>query len=156
MSPTAAMNVARDDHVDAGDGHQPLDLGPAQGVGGDQLVDLRDLGVEEVDLAQAGVDGLALVDCQLLLSQPASTLDPEEVRCRRAVLQAAQCCTRAGGFTSPSAEASRHWPTSSPRATHASPRACVPRRSFRGAPTPGWYWPPAAERGRLARSSRRS
>ena len=30
-----------------------------------------DLGVEEVDLAQAGVDGLALADRQLLLGQPA-------------------------------------------------------------------------------------
>ena len=60
----------RDDHVDAGDGHQPLDLGPAQRLGGDQLIDLRDLRVEEVDLAQAGVDGLALADRQLLISQP--------------------------------------------------------------------------------------
>ena len=60
----------RDDDVDAGDGHQPLDLRPAQRVGGDELVDLGDLGVEEVDLAQAGVDGLALADRQLLLGQP--------------------------------------------------------------------------------------
>ena len=71
----------RDDHVDAGDAHQPLDLGPAQRVGGDQLVDLRDLCLLEVDLAQAGVDGLALADREPLDGQPPPSLDAEEVRC---------------------------------------------------------------------------
>ena len=33
----------RDDDVDAGDGHQPLDLRPGQRVGGDQLLDRGDL-----------------------------------------------------------------------------------------------------------------
>ena len=78
----------RDDHVDAGDGHQPLDLGPPQRVGGDELVDLRDLRVEEVDLAQAGIDGLALAGRQLLIVQPGPAFDAEEVRSRRTVLQA--------------------------------------------------------------------
>jgi hypothetical protein len=32
-----------DDDVDAGDAHQPLDLGPGQRLGGDELVNLRDL-----------------------------------------------------------------------------------------------------------------
>jgi hypothetical protein len=76
-----------DGDVDAGDGHQPFDLGPGQHLGGDQLVDLRDLCVEEVDLTQAGLDGLALADGQLLLGQPVPALDPEQVRGRRAVLQ---------------------------------------------------------------------
>jgi hypothetical protein len=44
-----------DGDVDAGNAHQPLDLRPAQRVGGDQLVDLRELCVEEVDLAQEAV-----------------------------------------------------------------------------------------------------
>src|SRR5829696_3082668 len=46
------MNVDADDHVDAGDGHQPLDLGPAK-------------------------------------ASAATSLDTEEVRCRRAVFEAA-------------------------------------------------------------------
>ena len=89
MSPTAAMNLAATVTLTPGDGHQPLDLRPAQRLGGDELVDLRDLGVEEVDLAQAGVDGLALADRQELLGQPGPALDSEEVRGRRTVLQTA-------------------------------------------------------------------
>jgi hypothetical protein len=37
-----------------------LDLRPPQRLGGDELVDLRNLGVEEIDLAQAGLDRFAL------------------------------------------------------------------------------------------------
>jgi hypothetical protein len=48
---------------------------------------LRDLGVEELDLAQAGLDGLALADRQLLVGQPGASLDPEEVRNRRRSLR---------------------------------------------------------------------
>ena len=66
----------RDGDVDAGDGHQPLDLRPGQRVDGDELLDRGDLRVEEVDLAQPGVDGLALADRQLLLAQPAPALTP--------------------------------------------------------------------------------
>ena len=66
----------RDDDVDAGDGHQPLDLGPAERLGGDELIDRGDLGVEKVDLAQASVDRLALADRQLLLAEPARPLTP--------------------------------------------------------------------------------
>jgi hypothetical protein len=46
--------------------------------------------VEEVDLAQAGVDGLALAGRQLLIVQPGPAFDSEEVRSRRTVLQAAR------------------------------------------------------------------
>jgi hypothetical protein len=76
-----------DDHVDAGDGHQPLDLGPGQRLGGDQPLDLRDLAVEEGDLAHGGVNRLALGERELLLGQPGPTLDAEQIRRRRAVLQ---------------------------------------------------------------------
>jgi len=67
----------RDDHVDRGDGHEPLDLRPGEGVGGDEPLDLRDLAVEEVDVAQARVDGLALADGELLVGQPVPALDAE-------------------------------------------------------------------------------
>jgi hypothetical protein len=42
-----------------------------------------------IDLAQAGVDRLALAEHQLLLAQPAPALDAKEVRRGRPVLQAA-------------------------------------------------------------------
>ena len=48
-----------------------------------------DLAVEELDLAHGRVDGLALGERQLLLGQPAAALDAEQIRRRRAVLQAA-------------------------------------------------------------------
>jgi hypothetical protein len=69
----------RDDHVDPGDGHQPLDLGPRQRLGGDQPLDLRDLAVKEGDLAHSGVDRLALGERQLLLGQPGPNLDAEQI-----------------------------------------------------------------------------
>jgi hypothetical protein len=64
------------------------------------LVDRGDLGVEEVDLAQPGVDSLALADRQLLLGQPPASLDPEEVpstvrtRTARETLGARKACGR--------------------------------------------------------------
>jgi hypothetical protein len=70
MSADGGHERGGNDHVDAGDGPQPLDLRPGQRVGGDQPLDPGDLRVEEVDLAQAGVDGLALAQRQLLVGQP--------------------------------------------------------------------------------------
>src|SRR5207248_5401788 len=61
------------DQVHARDGHQPADLRPGQRLLGDQLLDRRDLSVEELDLADPGVDGLALLERQL---QPASHSRP--------------------------------------------------------------------------------
>jgi hypothetical protein len=58
-------------HVDAGDGHQAQHLGPAQRLTGDLGVELTDLGVEEVDLAQTAIEGQPLVKRQLQRAQPA-------------------------------------------------------------------------------------
>ena len=84
MSPTAARNVAAHDHVDPGHGHQPA-RPPAElsASRGDQPLDRRDLGVEELDLAQRRVDRLALLDRQLELGQPRAPLDPEQIGDRR-------------------------------------------------------------------------
>ena len=49
------------DHVHPGNGHQPSDLLPAQGLLGDQLLNRADLCVDERDLAQTRVNGLALL-----------------------------------------------------------------------------------------------
>src|SRR4051794_22041857 len=54
MSPTAAGR-AGEDQVLARDGHQPARLRPVQRVVGDHAIDGRDLGVEEIDLAQPAV-----------------------------------------------------------------------------------------------------
>jgi hypothetical protein len=48
------------DQVDPGDGHQPADLRPLERLLGDQPLDRDDLRIEELDLADPGVDGLAL------------------------------------------------------------------------------------------------
>ncbi len=78
-----------DDHVDAGDGHQPLDLRASERLGRDQALDRRDLCVQEVDLAQRRVDGLALLGGQLELGQPAPALGPEGLSKRGAAHQTA-------------------------------------------------------------------
>ena len=65
-----------DDQVHAGDGHQPArPAGQFERLRRDHPLDLGDLAVEEVDLAQPGVDGLALLDRQLQLGQPRPALD---------------------------------------------------------------------------------
>jgi len=56
---------------------------------GDSALEDRDLGVEEVDLAQAPIDGLALVVGQLELGQPHATAPAEGVAHRRAALERA-------------------------------------------------------------------
>jgi hypothetical protein len=43
----------------------------------DQLLDLGDLGIEELDVAHARLDRLALLDRKLQLPQPLTALDSE-------------------------------------------------------------------------------
>jgi hypothetical protein len=69
----------RRDHVHARHAHQALDLRRVKHVGRDHSLDVGDLLVEEVDLAQRGVDGLALVDRQLEPLEPAPAGEPEQV-----------------------------------------------------------------------------
>jgi hypothetical protein len=56
---------------------------------GQRPLDDRDLAVEELDLTQAGRDGLLLIGGQLLRSQPAPSAHAEEVAHRRLALQVA-------------------------------------------------------------------
>jgi hypothetical protein len=56
---------------------------------GDGALEDRDLAVEEVDLAQAPVDGLALVIGQRERGQPRAAASPECVAHRRAALEGA-------------------------------------------------------------------
>jgi hypothetical protein len=77
------------DEVHARHGHQPPDLRPGQRLLGDQPLDRRDLRIEELDLADASVDRLALLQRQLQPGQPRAALDPEQVRARRPLLQPA-------------------------------------------------------------------
>ncbi len=56
---------------------------------GDRALEGRDLGVEEVDLAQAPIDGLTLVAGQLELGQPRAAALAEGVGHRRAALEVA-------------------------------------------------------------------
>jgi hypothetical protein len=58
-------------------------------VFGDGTLEDRDLAVEEVDLAQAPVDGLALVAGQLERGQPHAAASPECVAHRRSALEGA-------------------------------------------------------------------
>jgi hypothetical protein len=52
-------------------------------------VDLGDLCVQEADLPQAGVDGLALLDGKGLFGEPLAALDAEQIARRWAPLQSA-------------------------------------------------------------------
>ena len=90
MSPTAAMNVAATITLTPGDGHQPLDLGPGQRLGGDQLLDLRrsPLSRKSTWRRPASTVSRSLTgSCCSASQRPA--LDAEQIRRRRAVLQAA-------------------------------------------------------------------
>jgi len=60
-----------------------------ESVLGDLLLEHRDLCVEEVDLAQAPVDGLALVARQLEFAQPHTSALAEQIAHRRAALEVA-------------------------------------------------------------------
>src|SRR3954447_21264104 len=77
----------RDDQVHARDGHQPARVTPIERVAGDRLLHQRDFSIEEVDLAQPALEGLALLDGQLELGQPPPTLLAEKVTDVRVALQ---------------------------------------------------------------------
>jgi hypothetical protein len=64
--------------VEAGDRHQPLDVWQDQGDTRRLLLKLGDLLVEAVDLAQAVVDGVALLNRQVDIAEPlaAGELEP--------------------------------------------------------------------------------
>jgi hypothetical protein len=47
---------------------------------------MRDLGVEELDVADPGIDRLALLQRQLQTGEPRPALDPEQIRARRLAL----------------------------------------------------------------------
>jgi hypothetical protein len=76
------------DQVHARDGHQPPDLRPLQRLLGDQPLDRGDLAVEEVDVADPGLDGLALFQRHLKTREPPAALEAEQVRAGRFALQA--------------------------------------------------------------------
>jgi hypothetical protein len=76
----------RADDVDARHGHQPLDLRALKRFACDQPLDLLDLCVEELDVAQAGLDRLLLLFGQLKGPQPHTPLDAEQVGRWRAAL----------------------------------------------------------------------
>ena len=75
MSPIAARNVAATITLTPGHGHQPArSRASCSACGAITRSTCGDLAVEEVDLAQAAVDGLALLDRQLELGQPRAAL----------------------------------------------------------------------------------
>ena len=65
MSPTTATKVSRRDEAHPGDGHQAADLLRGHRLAGQLALDQADLGVQEVDLAQAALERLALVGGKL-------------------------------------------------------------------------------------------
>jgi hypothetical protein len=83
MSPTAAMKVAA--AITSRQGrHQPPDLCRAKRLGGDQPLDLCDLPVEELYVAQAPVDRLLLLDGKLQRARRgAAQDDPRRVLATR-------------------------------------------------------------------------
>ena len=83
MSPTAARNVAATITFTPGTVISRLTCGEVKASRGDLLLDLGDLLVEELDLAQTAVDGLALLDRQLDLAQPFAAGEAEQVADRR-------------------------------------------------------------------------
>ena len=80
----------RDDHVDARDGHQPLDLRPGQRLGGDAARSTAAISASRKSTWRSAESTVSRShDRQLLLGQPAAPLDAEQIRRRRAVLQTA-------------------------------------------------------------------
>jgi hypothetical protein len=69
-----------DDHVHAGHAHQPPHLRPVKRVACDQALHCGDLDVEQLDLAHAAVDRLALLERQLQRGEPCAALDAETDR----------------------------------------------------------------------------
>jgi hypothetical protein len=119
--------------VDPGDRHQPFDLGALEGLLGELAVDVRDLGGEEIDLAQARLDGVALVAGEFELGEPPAAAFTEQVTHRRAAFQVVHehggdLVLRAGPLTHqlrpPGGESAQHT-----RALIADPH---PRNEIRG------------------------
>ncbi len=73
--------------ADSRDGHEPPDVFGVKSVNCDVPLDQLDLGVQEVDLSEAGIDRLAFVDRELQLRQPRATLAAVEIRRRGAALE---------------------------------------------------------------------
>ena len=71
-------------HVDAGDGQQAPHVLVALRLGRDEAIDLGEFLAEEVELAQAALDGETLIRRQFLDGEPSATLTAEEVAHRRA------------------------------------------------------------------------
>ena len=89
MSPIAAMNVAATITLTPGTVISRLTSGQDSASAAISGSTSAISAVEELDLAHGRVDCLALGDRQLLLGKPAPALDAEQIRRRRAVLEAA-------------------------------------------------------------------
>ena len=83
MSPTAARNVAATITLTPGTVISRLTCGEPSASRAICLLDLGDLLVEELDLAQTAVDRFALLDRQLDLAQPFAAGEAEQVADRR-------------------------------------------------------------------------
>src|SRR5215207_9360024 len=79
----------RRDQVHPRHAHQPPDLGGFERRSRQHPLRLRDLPIEEVDLAQAAGDRLALVVGQRERRKPLPAPDPEDIRHRRPTLEVA-------------------------------------------------------------------
>jgi len=77
------------DEVHSWDGHQPLDLWPRQRLLSDQSFSRGDLRVEELDVTDAGINRLSLLQRQLQTGEPLAAFHAEQIRARRLALQPA-------------------------------------------------------------------
>src|SRR5256714_13065651 len=75
---------SRRDEAHPGNAHQPADLIAAKCLRGEFALDQADLVIEEVDLPEAALDGLALVGGKLQRGQPLPSRLAEDVAHRRA------------------------------------------------------------------------
>src|SRR2546428_10986115 len=92
-----AVNVTDDRHerrrrdeAHPGNGHQATDPLTAERLRGELALDHADLAVQEVDLAQAALDGLALICGKLERRQPLSPCLAKDICHRRAALEVAR------------------------------------------------------------------
>src|SRR5207244_8078257 len=79
--------AAAETRLTPGDAHQATDLLRGHRLAGQLALDQADLVVEEVDLAQAAIDGFALVRGKLERGQPPTSRLAKDVCHRRAALQ---------------------------------------------------------------------
>jgi hypothetical protein len=78
--PTVAMRVAAKIRFTPGTVISRGISGQASNLLCDQSLDGGDLAVQEFNMADTGVDGLALLDGELQTGQPLAALDPEQIR----------------------------------------------------------------------------